>query len=127
MDRITEEYIRGAVSVLTRGNESSRRALVKAGKELALLIVWMQNKGANLQGNLQGRIEALLKSAPDAKKEVVAFYRALQDVPAITSALFKGFNMMICEGELQIHFNWKNIDTATVQEVAQELRGAGKE
>ena len=128
MDKVSENYIKSALSAFVEGGNGARRkALVKAGKELALLIVWMKYKGVELQGNLVGRIKALLKSAPDAQKEAIGFYNALQDAPAITGALLKGFDMMIYQGELYIRFNWKDVDTSIVQEVAATLRERGKE
>ena len=92
-----------------------------AGKELALLYLWMKSSGLSLQVDDELLFADLLKDYPKALKETMNFYNILKDHPSVWKHLLIGLEPAIMEGLLQIHFNWRKIPEGKEKQIAQEL------
>lgn len=112
-EKVIEDHMLELLRIAGRQKmNAKKRQIVKAGKELALLCLWLKSMGADFEGDERICIGQLFSSYPEELKEILAYYEEVKG--ADVKGYIQGFNPMLrtsLEGvELNVHFKWKRLE-----------------
>ena len=111
--KVSEAYLQELMKkVQAQEKKDQYRIIVKAGKELALLCLWLKwmirGSKMSIENDIPAYLAQYFEKYPEELKVILGYYEDIKDLDV--SRCFQGFTSRISDGELLVHFLWKPVE-----------------